>query len=108
MCIRRCASGLLDREACALPLFQPAFIRANAFITEFDQFFSRHAALRAAAVYDDLSVLGQIRAAHFVSDVVERHAPRTGNVLALEPFVSQDIPEFKGTLAGPEVDEPPG
>ena len=104
MCIRRCASGLLDREACALPFFQSALIGTNAFIAKFDQLFRRHAtlrALRAAAVYDDLSVLGQIRAAHFVSDLVERHAPRTGNLLALEPFVSQDIP-------GPEVDEPPG
>src|ERR1043165_4558526 len=99
---KRCASGSLDREARAFPFFQPALISTNAFVAKFDQFLCRHPAqraLRAAAVYDDHGILGQIRAAHLVSDLVDRHAPRTGNILALEPFVRQDIPEFKGTIA---------
>src|SRR6202040_1608136 len=56
-------------------------------VAELREFLRCHAALRtlrAAAVYDDLRVLGQIRAAYFVAHLAQRHPARTENVLTLE------------------------
>ena len=96
------ALRLFDYEASTLPLFQPALVSANVSVTELHQFLRGHAALRtlrAAAVYDDLRGLGQIRAAYFVAHRVQGHPARAGDVLALEPLVGQDIPELEGWLA---------
>ncbi len=54
-----------DAQACGLPLFQPALMGADVLVAELHQLLRGHAAqrtLRAAAVYDDLGILGQIRA----------------------------------------------
>src|ERR1700693_743717 len=52
---------LFDCQACALPLFQSALVSANVSVSELRQFLRGHTAQRtsrAAAVYDDLRILG--------------------------------------------------
>jgi len=85
--IGACRLCLFDNQARALPLFQSALVGTNVLIAELSQLLRRHAALRAlraAAVYDDLRILGQIRAAHLVP---EGHSARAGDVLAREPLI---------------------
>ncbi len=59
-------------------------------IAQLHQLLCRETALwtlRAAAVYDDSRVLGQIRAAYFIAYLVQRHAARAGNYLTFEPLI---------------------
>jgi hypothetical protein len=87
-------------------LIQAALIRANVVAAELYQFLRRQAAqrtLRAAAVYDDFRVPGQIRAPHFAAYLVEGHTARAGDVFALELLIRQNVPEFDTTLVVEKV-----